>query len=83
METVLPTGSGESENPRKETFTDFMIRCMEGEHDVQQVAVIIRRSDGTFGYKTLNQEVMDTLGMLRFTALSIENDTVKIWRDEE
>jgi len=67
----------------EETFTDFMIRCMEGEHDVQQAAVIVRRSDGTFGYKTMNQEVMDTLGMLRFAALSLEHETINIWRGEE
>ena len=73
----------EAEPEKTETFTDFMIRAMESEHDVQQAAVIVRRSDGSFGYKTLNQEVMDTLGMLRFTALSIEHEPVKIWQGEE
>ena len=67
----------------EETFTEFMIHCMEGQEDVQQAMVIVRRGNGTFGYKTLNQEVMDTLGMLRYTALSVENDTIKIWRDNE
>jgi hypothetical protein len=66
-----------------ETFTDFMIRAMEGQENVQQALVIMRRTDGTFGYKSFNQEVMDTLGMLRFTALDVENNTIKMWNDEE
>jgi len=65
------------------TFTDFMIRCMENQEDVQQAMLIMRRADGTFGYRTFNQEVMDSLGMMRLAALSIENDTIKMWRDEE
>jgi hypothetical protein len=73
----------DAETEKNETFTDFMIRCMESEHDVSQCVVIIRRSDGTFGYKTFNQEVMDTLGMLRFTAMSVEHETIKIWQGEE
>lgn len=69
--------------PDDETFTDFMVRCMEGEENVQQAMVIVRRSDGTFGYKLFHQEVMDTLGMLRFTAMDVEHQTVKMWREEE
>lgn len=65
-----------------ETFTDFMIRCMEDQHDVEQALVIYRRSDGTFGYKSYRQEVMDTLGMLRFTAMDVENTTIKMWNEE-
>lgn len=65
------------------TFTDFMIRCMESEHDVEQAALIVRRTDGTFGYKVFHQEVMDTLGMLRFTSLSIEHETIKIWNGDD
>ena len=66
-----------------ETFTDFMIRTMEGQEGVQQALVIVRRSDGSFGYKAFNQEVMDTLGMLQFTAMSVQNDTIKMWNGEE
>lgn len=67
----------------QETFTDFMVRCMTNEDQVQQAIVVMRRSDGTLGYRTFRQEVMDTLGMLRYTALSVEHDTVKIWNQEE
>lgn len=68
--------------PENDTFTDFMIRSMAGQTDVQQALVIMRRADGSFGYKAFNQEIMDTLGMLRFTAMSVENDTVKMWNDD-
>ena len=69
--------------PEDETFTDFMIRAMEGQENVEQAMVIMRRSDGTFGYKSFHQEVMDTLGMLRFAAMSVENETIKLWNDGE
>ena len=65
-----------------ETFTDFMIRAMEGQENIEQALVIVRRSDGSFGYKCFRQEVMDTLGMLQFTSMSVQNDTIKIWNDE-
>lgn len=70
-------------NVPAETFTEFMIRCMESQDNIEQAIVIMRRSDGTFGYRTFQQEVMDTLGMLRFTAMSIENDTINLWKSEE
>lgn len=63
------------------TFTDFMIRCLEGNDLVEQALVIVRRSDGSFGYKCFHQEVMDTLGMLEFTSMSVKNDTIKLWQD--
>ena len=66
----------------RETFTDFMVRCIEGEESVDQAVVIVRRGNGTVGYKCFRQEVADTLGLLRFTALSVENDIISQWRDE-
>lgn len=68
------------ENP--ESFTDFMIRSMTGEEGVVQALLIIRREDGTIGYRPFEQEVADTLGMLRFATLSVENDLLNSWRDE-
>ena len=65
-----------------ETFTDLMIRCMEGEDSVSSAFVIMRRRDGTIGYKSFNQEVADTLGVLRFTQLSVENDLVSHWKED-
>jgi len=65
------------------TFTDFMIRAMESQQDVEQALVIYRRSDGSFGYKAWNQAVMDTLGMLRFCAMSVEHYAVKVWNEED
>lgn len=65
----------------EETFTDFMIRSMEDEDDVVSAFTILRKSDGTIGYKVFNQQVADTLGLLRFAALSIENDLVNGWRE--
>lgn len=66
----------------EETFTDFMIRCMSAEDEVTQAFVIVRRSNGSFGYKAFRQECADTLGMLRMTALSVENDLVQGWKGE-
>ena len=66
-----------------DTFTDFMIRTMEGQEGVEQALVIMRRSDGSFGYKCFRQEVMDTLGMLHFTEMSVKNDTIRMWNGEE
>jgi len=68
---------------KADDFTEFMILCMESQEDVQQAVVIMRRSDGTLGYKAFNQEVMDTLGMLRFTTMSVEHDTIRMWMNEE
>ena len=68
--------------PEDETFTDFMIRCMEGEESVSSAFVIMRRQDGTIGYKSFRQEVADTLGILRFTSLSVENDLLEHWKKE-
>lgn len=64
-----------------ETFTDFMIRAMEGCDDVSSATVILRRQDGTIGYKCYNQQAADTLGLLRFMALSVENDLIAGWRE--
>ena len=68
--------------PEDETFTDFMIHCMEGEESVSSAFVIMRRQDGTIGYKAFRQEVADTLGILRFTSLSVENDLLEHWKKE-
>lgn len=65
----------------QENFTDFMIRTMEGEDSVTSAFVVIRRQDGTIGYKCLNQEFADTFGMLRFATLSLENDLISHWRE--
>jgi hypothetical protein len=64
-----------------ETYTDFMIRAMSGEDEVQSAFLIIRRSNGTIGYRTMNQEMADTIGILRFAQLSVENDLVSGWKD--
>ena len=69
--------------PDDATFTDFMIRTMEGEEGVEQAIVIMRRDDGSFGYKCFRQEIMDTLGMLQFTEMSVRNDTIKMWNDRD
>jgi hypothetical protein len=65
-----------------ETYTDFMVRCMTGEDAVTQAFVIVRRSDGSIGYRSFRQECADTLGMLRVTALSVENDLTQEWRGD-
>lgn len=65
----------------QENFTDFMIRTMEGEDSVTSAFVVIRRQDGTIGYKCPNQEFADTFGMLRFATLSLENDLISHWRE--
>ena len=64
-----------------QTFTDFMVNCMEGEDSTVSAILCIRRADGTLGYRTFNQEVADTLGMLRVTTLSVEQDLIEAWRD--
>lgn len=66
-----------------ETFTDFMVRCMEGEDEVSQAILCIRRSNGSVGYRVFRQEVADSLGTLRVAALSIENDLIQAWRDRD
>lgn len=66
----------------EESFTDFMIRCMEAEDGVVQAFVVVRRGDGSVGYKAFRQEVADTLGLLRVAALSVENDLISEWRGE-
>jgi hypothetical protein len=66
----------------EETFTDFMVRCMEGEDEIKSAIVVIRRGNETIGYKCFNQEVSDTLGLLRVAALSVENDLTSQWRNE-
>jgi hypothetical protein len=65
-----------------ETFTDFMVRCLEGQDEVTSATLILRRSDGTIGYRVFNQEVADTLGLMRVAALSVENDLVSGWKQE-
>lgn len=62
-------------------FTAFMVRCLEGEDEVQSAFVMMRRSDGTIGYRSYKQEVADTIGLLRFVSLAVENDLVKGWKD--
>ena len=64
-----------------ETFTDFMVRSMADEDEVQSAFLIIRRSNGTIGYRSLNQEMADTIGLLRFAQLSVENDLVSGWKE--
>ena len=65
-----------------DTFTDFMIRCMEAEDSVQSAFVVVRRGDQSIGYKCFNQEIADTLGLLRVAALSVENDLVSGWKTD-
>ena len=64
-----------------ETFTDFMIGCMQGEDAVSSAFVIVRRSDGTVGYRAYRQDVSDTLGLLRYVGLSVESDLVRGWQE--
>ena len=64
------------------TFTDFMVRAMAGQDDVQSAFIVMRKADGTIGYKCFNQQVADTLGLLRFAALSVENDLVQGWKQD-
>jgi len=66
----------------EETFTDFMVRCMEGEDHVVSATFLVRRADQTIGYKCFKQEFADTIGLLRVAALSIENDLVAGWRED-
>lgn len=63
------------------TFTDFMVNCMKGEDSTVSAILCIRRANGTIGYRTFNQEVADTLGILRVTALSVEQDLIDSWRN--
>lgn len=65
-----------------ETFTDFMIRCMTAEESVQQALVIVRRGDGTVGYKAFQQQFADSIGLLRLTQMSVENDLIQEWKGE-
>lgn len=65
-----------------QSFTDFMIECMQGEDEVSSAFVILRRSSGFIAYKPFNQEVADSLGMLRFAQISLESDLVKNWSGE-
>jgi hypothetical protein len=67
------------EDREDKDFTEYMIRCMEGEEDVSSAIVILRRKDSTVTYKVFRQEVADTLGILRFVALAVENDVLKSW----
>jgi hypothetical protein len=65
-----------------QTFTDFMVRCMENEDDVASAILVVRRKEGSIGYRVFQQEVADTLGVLRVAALSVENDLISNWREE-
>ena len=64
------------------TFTDFIIESMAEKDNVVQALLIWRREDGSIGYNAFNQEMADSLGMLRFAAVALENDLVKGWREE-
>lgn len=64
------------------TFTDFMVRCMTDEDAVTQAFFVVRRGDGTIGYKSFRQEYADTLGLLRVTALAVENDLIQEWKGD-
>jgi len=65
----------------EETFTDFMVRCLEQQDAVTSATLIVRRSDGTIGYRCFNQEVADTLGLMRVASLSVENDLISGWKE--
>lgn len=67
---------------RFETFTDFMVDVMAAQPEVSQALVILRREDGTIGYRTYQQEFADSLGMIDFTQLSMRNDLVRSWNRE-
>jgi hypothetical protein len=62
-------------------FTSFMIRCMEGKDNVTDAIFIYRLDDGTIGYRAFNQDMADSLGMLRFASMSVENDLINNWKD--
>lgn len=49
---------------------------------MQKVVVIWRRESGAIGYSVDgSQDSADTMGMLRFTSLSVENDLKKSWEE--
>lgn len=68
--------------PEDDDFTGFMIHSMEGEEDVSSAIVIVRRDNGFIAYKVFQQQIADTLGILRFVALAVESDLLKNWEQE-
>lgn len=63
-------------------FTEFMIETMQGRDDIRDALVIYRKEDGTIGYRAFNQFLADTIGLLRYTQLSVESDLIQSWKSE-
>lgn len=66
---------------QRESFMDFIMRVVEGADDISQAVIILRRNDETVGYKCMNQQFADTLGLVEFCRLSLHHDLAKAWEE--
>ena len=70
---------GRFQVPNDITFTDFMVQSLQGEDNIVSATLVMRREDGSIGYRCFNQQTADTLGLLRVASLSVEHDLVEGW----
>lgn len=54
--------------------SEFLISKMEGMDEVTQVLIVMRTSDGEISYDTCGQLASDTLGMISFVRVAVEED---------